>query len=177
MIEIDSPSWYIFLLIAAAVILFFIWRFLNETKRIQEKMKGMKSFSDIIDAVNQALDEFNTAFDEAGKVIEKRRDELSRLVTRAEEAAKKLEILIEKVPKDIYGAPEPIQPVKALKTRQNGGSGTNGDRVEDIKKYLASGKSYEEISRLTGASIREVKLVEKFSGGANQGKRQDTLFP
>ena len=177
MIGIDSPGWYIFLLIAAAVVLFFIWRFLNETKRIQEKMKGMKSFSDIIDATNQALDEFNTAFDEAGKVIEKRRDELGKLVTRAEEASKKLEALIGAIPKEPVTASRPKTTRTLREDTQAGGEEPKEDRVEVIKKHLASGKSHEDISRLTGASIREVKLVEKFAGGSISGGRQDTLFP
>ena len=176
MIEIDSPGWYIFLLVAAAVILFFNWRFLNETKRIQEKMKGMKSFSDIIDATNQALDEFNTAFDEAGKVIEKRRDELNRLITRAEEAAKKLEILVAKVPRETPATSNPQPDTKQERGKRDDGADAKGDRVEEIKRHLATGKSHEEISRITGASIREVKLVEKFAGGAGT-RRQDTLFP
>jgi DNA repair exonuclease SbcCD ATPase subunit len=164
-IDIDSPGWYIFLLVAVAVILFFIWRFLNETKRIQEKMKGMKSFSDMIDATNQTLDEFNAAFDEAGQVIEKRREELGRLIAEAEGAIKRLEGLIEKI------AQEPDEEMPQLSAppipepEQEPVSEPNEERVEIIKRHLAEGKSHEEISRLTGASIREVGLVEKFSGG------------
>lgn len=166
MIEIESVGWYIFLIVAAAVILFFNWLFLKETKKIQEKLKGMKSFTDIIDATNQALDEFNVAFEEAGQVIEKRREELMKLVQRAEQSIKRLEELQSTVKhepvQDADGAQVP-EPGETVDMFDEGASAD--DRVETIKRWLAQGKSAGEISRLTGASIREVELVEKFTAG------------
>ena len=164
MIDIESVGWYIFLIIAAAIILFFNWMFLNETKRIQEKMKGMKSFGDIIDATNQALDEFNTAFEEAGELIEKRREELMALVKRAEDAIEKLDKMMVAAESDASSQEGML--FNELPSETSGEPGVeprDDDRVEAIKRCLAEGKSTEEISRLTGASIREVRLVEKFS--------------
>jgi len=162
-IDIETVGWYIFLIIAAAIILFFNWMFLKETKRIQEKMKGMKSFGDIIDATNQALDEFNTAFEEAGELIEKRREELMVLVKRAEDAIEKLDKIM--VSKESDAAQEGMlfNELPSETSSEPEGEPRDDDRVEAIKRCLADGKSTEEISRLTGASIREVRLVEKFS--------------
>lgn len=165
MIKIDSPGWYIFLLIAVAIILYFVWRFLNETKRIQEKLKGMKSFGDIIDATNQALDEFNAAFEEASQVIEKRKLEIDKALARAEESIRKLEELTSRAD----AAPK-YEQISIDMPPSDGGTHEDAqespvDRVEDIKKHLAAGKTHEDISRLTGASIREIRLVERFASG------------
>ncbi len=166
MIEIEGTGWYIFLIVATGVILFFNWLFLKESRRIQEKIKGMKSFGDIIDATNQALDEFNTAFDEAGAVIEKQRKELNELIRKAEAAIERLEKVIEsskaKPDSEVLSRDELLlleADTPAVSPPEK------GDRVDAIKKQLALGKSYEEISKMTGASIREVQLVEKFSAG------------
>ena len=164
MIEIETVGWYIFLIVAAAIILFFNWMFLKETRKIQEKMKGMKSFGDIIDATNQALDEFNTAFAEAGDLIEKRREELMALVKRAEGAIEKLDKMMVAAESDASSQEGmlfnelPSEPIREPEVEPQ-----DEDRVEAIKRCLAEGKSTEDISRLTGASIREVRLVEKFS--------------
>ncbi len=165
MIDIESLGWNIFLLIAVAIILYFIWRFLNETKRIQEKMKGMKSFGDIIDATNQALDEFNQAFDEATQLIDKKQKEMSKLIARADESIKRMESLLDTPPTTPHPhtAANPEEPAPMQISAEEPASG--GERVDDIKKYLRLGKTHEEVSRITGASIREVKLVERFSTG------------
>ena len=128
-------------------------------------MKGMKSFGDIIDATNQALDEFNSAFDEAGQVIEKRRKDLDELIAKAEKSIDRLEELIAEVPEKPKPQEAPkVATVIPQPTRESV-SKAEDDKVEVIKRHLAEGKSHEEISRLTGASIREVKLVEKFTTG------------
>jgi hypothetical protein len=140
--------------------------FLKETKRIQEKMKGMKSFADIIDATNQALDEFNAAFEEAGRVLEKRRKELAALIDRAEKTLKRLEesgspAKAQPAEEDLFG----LQRLSSEPATPSDAAASDEDRVDAIKRFLSEGRSHEEISRITGASIREVRLVEKFAGG------------
>ena len=124
----------------------------------------MKAFSDIIDATNQALDEFTSAFEEAGEIIEKRRTELKELISRSDLAISKLDELISKLPAesslDVSADGDGAEYEKLSEFEDSHGE---EDRVELIRRHLGEGISHEDISRRTGASIREIQLVEKLS--------------
>lgn len=141
-------------LLAVVLLGYSAHRFLRDARAIRRELADGRTLKELRDMVDDTREQLLTDYDEIASELDRRIDNLERLVREADAATGRLEAVLQS---------------ERLKTLEERGilfaidvdkEKGERDRSRRIAELLRSGASVEEVARITEASVREVELVK-----------------
>jgi len=159
------------ILLALAGFLFYGARALmRQVQSMKDEISQVKNIGDLLSVTEDTLDEAGKAIDTAKRLMDGRIKRMEELLEEIDDKMPELERRMKNIQPVSESRQQKI-PVKLDKELFSSGKSIDPDREEReliarrnkrIIMMLEEGMSPEEIARQTGASVREIKLIQKF---------------